>query len=202
MAFYSELTLNVTSRKLVTSPQQPTPLAEIPSWFVGEVREIKVCFVRDQSSGAGKVSIVSAVGASLRLFLGDPGEDPPTMASAAAAVNNVFTVVLPLNLAAVEAFLGELPRRQTWLEFELTSTVGLVKYQVPVYLLPPIGVLGLADPAPPETGLGVIAANALYVPQLGVPGGSFILKSEDNLVWLRIYARNDGELGVDNVTPP
>lgn len=199
MAFSSELTLNITTRKLVTSPQQPTPLANPPPWFVGEIREIKVCFVRAKEAGAGEVSLVSAVGTALQVFLGDQG-NPLTSATAGAAVNDIYTVFLPLNVSAVSDFLGSLPGRYTKLEFELTSATLRHNYLVDVQLCCPVGTPGFVDPAPGDVALGSIMANSLYVPQDGPIGGSKIWRSANGLFAVRQYLGDDGEMHYDPVT--
>lgn len=198
MAFSSELTLNITTRKLVTSWQQPTPLANAPPWFVGEIREIKVCFVRAREAGAGEVSIVSAVGTSLTVTMGDPG-DPITSATAAAAVNDLYTVFLPLNVTSVSDFLGALPQRYTKLEFELTSATLNHHYLVDVLLCCPVGTPGFVAPAAGDVALGSIMANSLYVAQDGPIGGSKIWRSENGLFAVRQYLGDDGEMHYDPV---
>lgn len=201
MAFFSELTLNITAPpKLVTSSDQPTPLPSFPIWFVGEIRELKVSFVRARAAGAGKVEIVSAVGTSLRVVVGDPG-NPITSATADPAVNDIYTLRLPLNISAVSSFLGSEISKNTKLEFQLVSATLDHDYQVDVTLALPVGTPSFVDPAPDDIALGATMANSLYVPQDGPLGGSKIWRSANGLYAVRQYLGDDGEMHFDPLTP-
>lgn len=198
MAFPTSLTYNISTNSLVKSATQPGAVGAI-SWFSADTKNLVIQFVQDAEPG--KVTVVPATGIGLQVAIGTPGGTVISSATAPPAVSDFYTVPLPLNTSAMVAALVASPGGfPTTFEFRTSDGSIPQRYEFPLTIKPALISDTLTATAPPDTAIGVNAANSTFVRKLGVQGDFQIWTSPDGLKTSKVYLGNDGQLKADAIT--
>jgi hypothetical protein len=198
MAFSTRLYFDITNNKFVQSVEQPSPVNP-PTLFADDTKHLLIQFV--ERTSVSTVSVVSGVGITLQLAIGDPATSPTVDTSAtagAADASHTFTVDLPLNVTPIQTALGANKSVTRILEFRTSDATGSQRYQIQVPIFQRLITGTLADPAPPAVAISGAEALATFVPRDGsnstYPCPSFIMVDEDNTALLYKVSVRAGEL--------
>lgn len=193
------LFFNVTRSVFVSSVAQPIQIQPAP-WYRGDVRNLQVTFCRDEPGNtASIITDLTAVQCGVGVLTNSTVNTPAaTSATAGTPVNNVFPILLPLNLASIATLLASAVQVDVTLEFVLTGADSESRYQTIVQIRESLLDVAAVDPTPPEVALGKSEAQALYVPKQGAAGGAFTLKNTAGEEFL-IYVGDDRQLHCDPV---
>lgn len=165
---------NRKERFFVRSVEEPTRI-DPPEWGYGDVKAITVTFV--DPLPRGRVSVVVDP-VSVQLGIGTPGGSVLTSATASTPSSaSAYPFTVPLNIAAINTFLGSDTRKQTTLEFLITDSTGPNHYPTALFIRQQLLSTSVVDPAPPAVGISVETASGLFVPKSGVAGEARILRS-------------------------
>lgn len=190
------LCFNVTREIWVRSASEPSQVLP-PKWYSGDVRSIKVQFVRDEPSG--KVSVVTDI-VSVQVGVGTPGTASLTSATSGVADSAYFySIDLPFPKSATETFIGSTGERSTTLEFRTSSATGDQRYQTQVTLKKQLLSGTDADPSATDSPLGTLTAANLYVTKAAIAGEIKYWMSADGLKQKIQYLGNDGLMHYDDI---
>ncbi len=193
MAFQTPLFFNISTGNLVLSATQPTVVG-FPSWFFGDTKHLLIQFV--QNADNGKVSIVPATGIGLQIAIGDPGGTPVTSATAPPAVNDVYTVDLPMNTSQIQTDVSGKGSKAYKFEFKTTDGGYSQRYEFPITILDRIISDTLVDTAPPDVAIGTNAANATFWKKDNAAGDFFVMRSPAGIK-VKVYVDDSGRLQGD-----
>jgi hypothetical protein len=113
----------------------------------------------------GKVEVV-VTPLSVQLGIGTPGGTILTSAtSTGASAAYAYSFTVPLNIAAINTFLGTDTRKQTTLEFLATDSTGPNHYQTALVLRQQLLSTAVVDPSPPAVGISLETASGVFVPK-------------------------------------
>jgi len=199
VAIPTQLFFNVTRSVFVKSVEQPIQIV-IPPWFRGDVRNLQVTFCKDEDGDtASVITDLVAVQAGVGILTNSTTNTPAaSSATAGTPVDNVYPILLPLNLAAIATLLAATTSVDVTLEFVLTSATSEQRYQCTVKIQESLLDVAAADPAPPAVALSTAAAAALYVPKQGVVNMNEIKVSPSGFQFL-LTVSDDGILQTSRI---
>jgi len=193
------LFFNVTRSVWVKSVDQPIQIS-IPAWFRGDVRNLQVTFCRDEDGDtASVVTDLVAVQCGIGVLTNSTTNTPAaSSATAGTPVDNVYPILLPLNLTAITTLLAATTFVPLTLEFVLTSATSEQRYQTTITVQESLLDVAAVDPAPPAVALSTAAAAALYVPKQGVVNMNEIKVSPSGFQFL-LTVSDDGILEITRI---
>lgn len=186
---------NRRERFFVKSVEEPTRI-DPPEWGFGDVKAITLTFVDPISRG--RVQVVTSI-TSAQLAIGTPGGTVLTSATASgvdASFAHAFTV--PLNIAAIDTFLGSDLKKPTTIEFRVSDSTGPNRHQGAVVLIQQLISDTIVDPSPPEVALGRNEAAGIYTPKEW-PAGMRQIVTTDSGRRFMVYPHDDGRFQFDEI---
>jgi hypothetical protein len=184
-----DIVINITSGQPVISKDNPQPIQI--NLIDGDVMTCRVQLVKAAATGLGRVSVVSAIGLGCQLALAATrGGTVITSATAldAASADDFWSVLLPLNVAAVTAAAGA-----SGADIFLEALIGTKRFQIPVKLFKQINSGAVVDAPVPDVALGKIEATATYVAKNG-EAGAFQIFTTPSGGKIKMYAGDDDEM--------
>lgn len=115
-------------------------------------------------------------------------------------VDNVFSGLLPLNVAAMNSYIGSDPTKAAFLEIEWSEDTARSKIVIPIILENAVTQPGSAGPAPSVEYLTKAETFAQFQPNI-MPAGRQSTWTSPNGVWQRIIGVSDNGEPIDQIVP-
>lgn len=115
-------------------------------------------------------------------------------------VDNVFSGELPLNVAALNSFVGNNETVGAFLEIEWSEGTARTKAVFPITISNSITQPGSAGPSPATEYFTKNETSSQFMPKVGPAGGQQTYTSPNGL-YQRIIGVDDGGLAIDQVVP-
>lgn len=113
-------------------------------------------------------------------------------------IDNVFSGELPLNVAAMNSYIGSNPTISAYLEIEWSESTARSKIVIPIVLQNAVTQPGSAGPAPVIEYYTKDQVDALFLSNIMPPGRQITMTSPGN-VYQRILGVTDDGVPIDQI---
>lgn len=177
---------DLETKKFLKSLSEPQAIPN-PEWFRFDVKLLSIILVRTNAEGLPPtVELDEKV---VQIGIGDPTSTPATTATNTDFIEATgeYYFSLRLDVAGITTLLNGSRQVTTTFEVFAVTNDSSDHYQTDVSIREPLIDGTIADPAPPEVGITLSQARAMFVEKNGVtyikfkkPNGKFILLSFGN----------------------